>query len=108
MSENNRTYGIDIAYDFKNDGTVDIAIDDSGDIALVGGTAVDTKELRRKNAIQQVILRILTRNQSLLNEEGKRIEFGSALHTLKGAKNSEINQLAVKAYIISCLQDYNL
>ena len=106
MSNENRTYGIDIGFNFKNDGTVDLAVDESGDILLIGGSQSDTRELRRKNAIQQIKLRILTNNNSLLDENGRTIEYGSDLYSLRGAKDTELNRLAVKAYIISCLKDY--
>ena len=106
MSENDRTYGIDIGYNFKDDGTVDLAVDESGDILLVGGTPGETREIRRKNAIQQIKLRILTNRKTLVDENGRSVEFGSDLYTLSGAKNNDLNKLAVKAYVISCLKDY--
>ena len=113
MSENNdplrafgNTYGVDMRYDFNDDGTVDILIDESGDIRLVGGDVNQSIEVRRQNAIQQIILRLLTRGQSLVDENGNAVNFGSDLHSLTGAKGNDLNKLAVRAYVISCLQDY--
>ena len=99
-------YGKDMRYDFKNDGTVDLLIDESGDIRLVGGTISEIIEVRRQNAIQQVILRLLTRKDSLLDEDGNAISFGSDLHSLVGEKATDLNKLAVRAYVVSCLRDY--
>lgn len=100
------TYGIDMRYDFKSDGTVDLLIDESGDIRLVGGTVAELIEVRRQNAIQQIVLRLLTRKNSLLDENGNAISFGSELHSLAGAKNTNLNKLVIRAYVMSCLQDY--
>ena len=115
MSENNGNdplkafgfgYGIDMQYDINLDGTVDILIDETGDIRLVGGTITDVFEQRRKNAIQQIVLRILTPFGSLLDEEGNPVGFGSDLHSLIGQKDTDLNKLAIRAYILSCLSDY--
>lgn len=100
------TYGIDMRYNFKSDGTVDLMIDESGDIRLVGGDLTEVIEVRRQNAIQQVVLRLLTRKDSLLDENGNAISFGSELGSLVGNKNTNLNRLAVRAYVMSCLQDY--
>lgn len=100
------TYGIDMRYDFRNDGTVDLLIDESGDIRLVGGTVTELIEVRRQNAIQQIILRLLTPKDFLSDEKRNVFPFGSDLHSLVGNKDTDLNKLAVRAYVISCLQDY--
>lgn len=100
------TYGIDMRYDFKSDGTVDLMIDESGDIRLVGGTVAELIEVRRQNAIQQIVLRLLTRKDSLLDENGNAISFGSELDGMAGSKSTNLNKLVVRAYVMSCLQDY--
>lgn len=113
MSENpdelkafGRTYGKDMQYDFNTDGTVDLVISPSGDIQLIGGTITDEITKRRKNAVQQIILRLLTPAKSLTDENGVPITYGSDLHTLVGQKNNEINRMAVRTYILSALSDY--
>ena len=114
MSENpdelkafGRTYGIDMQYDFKNDGTVDLVISPTGDIQLIGGSLTDEITKRRENAIQQIILRLLTPAKTLTDENGVPITFGSNLYTLTGEKNNEINRMAVRTYILSALADYD-
>ena len=104
--ENNTTFGKDIAYSFNNDGTIDLEIDDSGDIKLVGGDINDSYNIRRENAIQQIKLRLLTRKNSLLDENGNAINFGSDLHSTAGEKDNNLSKLAVRAYVINCIQDY--
>lgn len=99
-------YGKDMRYDFKRDGIVDLMIDESGDIQLVGGTMEEVIEVRRQNAIQQIFLRLLTAKDSLLDEKGNAISFGSDLHSLGGDKATDLNKLAVRAYVISCLKDF--
>lgn len=96
------SYGIDLQYDFNEDGVVDLLIDETGDIRLAGGTLAETLEVRRKNAIQQIYLRILTARQSLVDAP----TFGSDLHSLIGAKNTDLNKMAVRAYVLSCLAGY--
>ncbi len=102
-----KTYGIDMQYDFNKDGTVDLLIDESGDIRLVGGVASELIEIRRKNAVQQIILRILTPRESLVDEEGNTVGFGSDLYSLIGQKDTDLNKMAVRAYILAALQDYD-
>lgn len=102
-----KTYGIDMQYDFNSDGTVDLLIDESGDIRLVGGVASELIEIRRKNAVQQIILRILTPRESLVDQEGNTVRFGSDVYSLIGQKDSELNKMAVRAYILAALQDYD-
>ena len=102
-----KTYGVDMMYDFKKDGTVDLLIDESGDIRLVGGDASELIAVRRKNAIQQIILRILTPRESLVNEEGNTVGFGSDVYSLIGQKDTELNKMAVRAYVLAALRDYD-
>ena len=109
MSENNDEsfgYGIDIGYDFNKDGSVDFTISDSGDIQLVGGSSTENISKKRKNAIQQIILRIITPFGGLVDQEGQTIPFGSDLINMIGAKDTELNRNVMKAYVLSCLQDY--
>jgi len=114
MSEENdvfntltKTYGKDIRYDFKNDGTVDFVISPSGDIQLVGGSSSDDIEVRRQNAIQQIILRLLTPVNSLTDENGVPLPFGSNLYSLIGQKDTGLNRMAVRTYILYALSDYS-
>jgi len=102
-----KTYGIDMQYDFNQDGTVDLLVDESGDIRLVGGVASELIEIRRKNAVQQILLRILTPRETLVDEEGNTVGFGSDVYTLVGQKDTSLNKMAVRAYILAALQDYD-
>lgn len=95
-------YGIDMQYDFNVDGTVDLLIDETGDIRLVGGTVSDSMEVRRKNAIQKIVLSVLTPLGAL--QSGPT--FGSNLHSLVGSKDTDLTKMAVRAYVLSCLADY--
>jgi len=110
MSQNNNDdsygYGVDIGYEFKPDGSVDFKISDSGDIALVGGDGDDPLSQRRKNAIQQIILRIITPFGGITDQGGNAVPFGSEIQSMIGAKNTSINRHVMKAYILTCLQDY--
>lgn len=99
-------YGIDIGYDFNKDGSIDFAISDSGDISLVGGSSTENMSKKRKNAIQQIILRIITPFNSMVDHEGQTIPFGSDLPNMIGAKDTGLNRNVMKAYVLSCLQDY--
>ncbi len=107
MTDESYGYGKDIGYKFETDGTVDFALSESGDISLVGGESTDSISQKRKNAIQQIILRIITPFGTLKDEEGKTIPFGSELPNMIGLKDTELNRHIMKAYVLSCLQDYN-
>ena len=107
MSEEERYgYGIDIGYDLKEGGEMDFKISDSGDIALIGGSGLDPMEERRKNAKQQIALRILTPFGRLLDEQGDSLGYGSSLYTLLGGKNTYLNRMALRTYVMACLGDY--
>lgn len=107
MSDNGDGYGKDIGYVIGADGSIDIELGDSGDINIIGGIGTDALSVKRKNAIQQVILRLLTPAGSLLDQHGNPIAYGSDLPSMVGAKNTELNKLVMKAYIMLALQDYN-
>ena len=108
MSQNNDSfgYGIDIGYDFKSDGSIDFTISDSGDISLVGGSSTDIISKKRKNAIQQIVLRIITPFSSMVDHNGETIPFGSEFPNMVGVKDTNLNRTVMKAYVLSCLQDY--
>ena len=106
MSEEYYGYGKDIKYDINGDGIIDISVSDSGDIAVVGGDGETDLETRRKNAIQQIILRIITPFGSLKDETGTPIEYGSNVHSLIGEKHNAVNEMIMRAYILACLSDY--
>jgi len=110
MSENNNDetfgYGIDIGYDFKADGSIDFSISDSGDISLVGGSSTDTMAKKRKNALQQIMLRIITPFSSMVDHKGETVPFGSEFPNMVGVKDTNLNKTVMKAYVLSCLQDY--
>lgn len=106
MSEEGYGYGKDIKYRITSDGIIDLDLSDSGDISLVGGGTDDSISIKRKNAVQTIVLRILTPFGSLANEEGQSIPYGSDLWGMIGAKNTDLNRMVARAYILSCLQDY--
>lgn len=106
MSNNNVGYGTDIKYKLNKDGTIDLEIGDSGDLVVVGGSTNEAMSIKRQNAIQAIILRIITPKGSLTDQNDEVIGFGSNLYDMIGNKNTDINRLAVKAYVMSCLQDY--
>lgn len=111
MSQNNDNetfgYGVDIGYDFNKDGSIDFKISDSGDIQLVGGSSTENISVKRKNAIQQIILRIITPFGSMVDHDSKSIPFGSDIPAMVGAKDTDLNRTVMKAFVLSCLQDYN-
>lgn len=108
MSQNNESfgYGKDVGYEFNSDGSVDFAISDSGDLLLVGGDSDDSISLKRQNARQQILLRIITPFGSLQNHEGQTVPFGSEIPSMIGAKDTELNKRVMQAYVLSCLQGY--
>ena len=110
MSQNTDSYGygVDIGYKFNPDGSIDFNISDSGDIALVGGSPEETMDKKRKNAIQQIILRIITPFGGLSDESGNPIPFGSEIQGMIGAKDTSLNRQVMKAYVLTCLQGYNV
>ena len=108
MSQNTDSYGygVDIGYTFRRERSIDFEISDSGDIALVGGSPEENMDKKRKNAIQQIVLRILTPFGGLSDESGSPIPFGSEIQAMIGAKDTSLNRQVMKAYVLTCLQDY--
>ncbi len=100
-------YGIDIGYVVNREGIIDFEISDSGDIRIIGAGEGEAISEKRKNAIQQIILRILTPYGTINDENGRPIAFGSELHSMIGIKNTDLNKMAIQAYVMSCLQDYH-
>ena len=99
-------YGIDIGYVINREGIIDFEISESGDIRIIGAGEGEAISEKRKNAIQQIILRILTPYGTVFDENGRPIAFGSELHSMIGMKDTDLNRMAIQAYVMSCLQDY--
>ena len=99
-------YGIDIGYTINRGGIIDFEISESGDIRIIGAGEGEAISEKRKNAIQQIILRILTPYGTISDENGRPIAFGSELHSMVGMKDTDLNKMAIQAYVMSCLQDY--
>lgn len=99
-------YGVDVGYEFKLDGSVDLLIDESGDIRLVGGVEGDSTSLKRENARQQIILRLLTALGVIRTVDGKAVNYGSLLHTAIGFKDTAMNKLMIRAFVIQALFGY--
>ena len=99
-------YGIDIGYTVNREGIIDFEVSESGDIRIIGAGEGEAISEKRKNAIQQIILRILTPYGSIPDENGRPTAFGSELHSMIGMKDTDLNKMAIQAYVMSCLQDY--
>lgn len=106
MSSNERFgYGIDIKLLYNSEGTIDLDVDETGDLALVGGDGEADILVKVENIIQQMAIRLQTPFGGLKDEYGESIDLGSNLHELVGGKNSDINALIIKTYIMNALVD---
>lgn len=104
-SEERFGYGIDIAIKFDAEGEVDLKVDSTGDLALVGGDGDAELSIRVQNAMQQISIRLSTPFNSLTDENGNQIPLGSSLHTSIGEKQTDLNILLIKSFILSALAD---
>lgn len=98
-------YGIDIGLKFSLEGEIDLAIDDSGDLAIVGGTGTDELPVRVQNAMQQIRIRLQTPFEGLKDENGNPLSIGSELAKLVGKKITDLNIMLMKSYIIAAIAD---
>lgn len=98
-------YGIDIGLLFTEDGEIDLLIDETGDIGLVGGDGDADITIKVQNVFQQIKIRLLTPTGSLLDERGNSINIGSELGDMIGKKFVEFNAMILKSYIIAALSD---
>ena len=99
-------YEEDIKYAISVDGTVDFVVGPGGDIEIVGGRKGDPIEQKRANAIQQIILRILTPLGTVRDQDGNPTYYGSYLTTLIGEKQTELTNMIFRAYVMWCLSDF--
>lgn len=104
-SEEQYGYGIDIAIKFDAEGEVDLKVDTTGDIALVGGDGDAELSIKVMNAIQQINIRLTTPFNSLKDEKGNQIPLGSNLHTSIGEKQTDLNVLLIKSFVMSSIAD---
>lgn len=108
MSSNNNGpygYGIDIALLFDKDGEVDLIVDETGDLAIVGGDGNTEMTVKVQMVIQQIKIRLATPIGTLFDGNGDIVPIGSNLHLLVGTKYTESNVLLIKNYIIMALAD---
>lgn len=96
-------YGVDLKLQFKNDGTIDLAISETGDIDIVGGSGQANQDVKIQNALQQMKLVLITPAGSNLDENGNPIPYGSNLLSTIGRKLNELNNLVIKQFVISSL-----
>lgn len=98
-------YGIDIKLLYRSEGTIDIDVDETGDLALVGGDGDASILVKVENVIQQMAIRLQTPFGSLKDEYGNSIDIGSNLHELVGGKNSDLTAMIMKQYILAAIAD---
>jgi hypothetical protein len=98
-------YGIDIGLKFSLEGEIDLDVDDSGDIAIVGGDGTEDITIKAQNAMQQIRIRLQTPFESLKDEEGNALSIGSQLAELVGKKKTDTSVMLLKSFIIAAISD---
>ena len=96
-------YGIDIALKFDDDGQIDLIVDETGDLATVGGSGDADISIKIQNIFQQMKIRLSTPVGSLFDENGNIVPIGSQLATLIGNKMNDMNALLLKNYTMMAL-----
>lgn len=105
LSNDRFGYGIDIGLTFSDEGQIDLLIDETGDIGLIGGDGDSSITQKVQNVFQQIKIRLSTPFKSLKDENNIATDIGSELHKLIGAKRTEMNVMLIKSYILNSLID---